>query len=108
MTPAHAVTVIDVSVSRSRSVKKCIFAPGRTLYSTTWPSTHRGLMRSTYTLMFSVSLRSGHGLSRVVSAAFAAGRRGWGEPPGGGAAGVSGNLTPLSMPHERSRRAAAP
>ena len=75
MTPAHAVTVIDVSVSRSRSVKKCIFAPGRTLYSTTWPSTHRGLMRSTYTLMFSVSLRSGHGLSRVVSAAFAAGGR---------------------------------
>ena len=35
MTPAHAVTVIDVSVSKSRSVKKCIFAPGRTLYSTT-------------------------------------------------------------------------
>ena len=86
MTPAHAVTVIDVSVWRSRSVKKCIFAPGRTLYSTTWPSTHRGLMRSTYTLMFSVSRRSGHGLSRVVSAAFAAGGRGWGEPPGGGAA----------------------
>ena len=86
MTPAHAVTVIDVSVWRSRSVKNCMFAPWRTWYSTTWPSTHRGLMRSTYTLMFAVSRRSGHGLSRVVSAAFAAGGRGWGEPPGGGAA----------------------
>ena len=37
----QAVTVIEVSVSTSRSTKKAIFVPGRGLYSTTWPSTHK-------------------------------------------------------------------
>ena len=49
-------------------------------------------MRSTYTLMFSVSLRSGHGFSRVVSAARAAGGSADAGEPGEGAA-VWGEVT---------------
>lgn len=43
----QAVTVIEVSDSMSRSTKNAIFVPGRGLYSTTCPSTHRVDMRST-------------------------------------------------------------
>ena len=66
-------------------------------------------MRSTYTLMFSVSLRSGHGFSRVVSAARAAGgsagagETGEGEP--GEVAAVWGEVTDPAC-HRLGRSAA--
>ena len=83
---SRALTWIDtarlMSTSGSRSVRYAVRAPGRRVSWTTWPSTHRTDIFSTYSEIFIESRRTGHGCSAEVSTARS------GSGPRAGTAGV--------------------
>ena len=83
-------------------------APGRRVSWTTWPSTHRTDIFSTYSAILMLSSRTGHGCSGVVSAAFSG--RGGGVVTDAtlGAGADAGPRTTPRLGRARGRRTASP